>query len=985
MKSLFSITAYLIAVCANLQAQEAVLATYSVNEGLSQSTVTAIYQDAKGYLWVGTGHGLNKFNGYEFETFLHTSDSISISHDVIRGIFEDSASRLWVTTEEDLNVYDTELGVFQVFKAAPFRNNTLRVILEREGYLFGLLGAGGLVKFNPTTGNVVVLCTDTLAKGYCVFSNSSAIWFASQRGAISCYNFSNGVQSRFELGPLKNTNITAIIPLNEGYVGIASSNGFFVTDYEGITCRPFHELSSDRYISAACKDLNGNVWLAIKGHGLLVFDINGNLLTEYGRMFRPRGFPSFDGFSVQELVCDKHGNIWVGTDGLGLIQIRTANLRFGNVHIPRESDDESNSLVWSFYRDESEHLWVGTADGIYIFDQMYNLLHKIDDWSKESNRISVFFDQNESTLIAAGKENILFVNKKDFSYTCEAISSGDFKPSIDCGIKLNDDSIWFGTNMGLVKMNIGSMEQKWETGPAITCLSKTSKGDLYACQRSIGIFKLVSGEWKSVMKFKDHQESYDIVMVRALAETNEGGFWLGTSTGLYEVDSEFKVLKVYSLNNGLPDTYINSIITEGENVLWMSTNRGLSRFNHTTNEFQNFLKSDGLQSNEFNAGSAYRDAHGEMYFGGIEGFNHFNDSRIYKSKSAASLIFENLTIGDNKSPYCDSICNYKVSYDQNGFTLDLCAMDFTNPINNHFAYILDGYDSEYFFSGSNRKVRYSSLPPGNYKFLAMASNSEGTWGQPEVMFSIEIVAPFYLKSWFIILSVLSLAGLMYLWIQRLQRRKFKREIEQLRHQREIEMIRNTISGDIHDEIGAGLTRIALLSDSLLVSNSESTDRRKLGALSQAARSLSSSLKEVIWSTNPGYDNLNDLLVHIRSYASDYLEDANIAVVFDIPGDISNRPLSPVKRRSLFMISKETLTNIVKHSEAKSVRISFLLKGTLFELRIEDDGKGFEISSLNDGYGIANMQKRAQQSGFVLEMDTLPAGGTAISIKGSLIA
>lgn len=970
---------------ASCRSQEAIVSAYSVNEGLSQSTITGLFQDNRGYLWVGSGHGLNQFNGYGFRSFLHTSNEHSISNDIVRGVYQDKDGVLWIATEGELNKYDPSTEKFSVFQEPLFTNNTIRVVAERGNWLYALRGAGGLIRFQDGRQGFESLYQDTLAKGFLVDSTGNNIIFSNRSGHILVSDLASNKTTSLIFEQLEGANITGIVELLEGEIGVCCSAGFFRIDLEQNTCSLFHPTTDNVYVSAACTDREGLIWLALQNRGIYVFDKSSNLINEYSSNFRPLGLPAFGSIVVQELLCDRDGNIWIGTDAIGLIQIRTRNLRFGNVMIPRKSDEESNPIVWAFCRDAQYNLWVGTNRGIYVFDSSYRLLDHIEGWNENAqDRIAVLIRKDDHTMLAFGQKDVLSFDCNTRKYSRHSIDIDPAEWKINSVVQSGEDIFWLGTNRGLMKFNLSNKSTELSMPFGITHLYKSTKDELFACIRNRGISKLQGSEWIEVLSFSKMEEMREVVMVRTMVEAAKSGFWLGTSSGLFLVNENFEVQRAYSIEDGLPDTYINAILRVDENVFWISTNKGLARFDNTLSTFQNYTKQDGLQSNEFNSGSAYKDETGEIYFGGIEGFNHFSDRSILKRSNDPDISIENLFLGSESAAQCFDNCVYTVSYSENGFTLDLCAMDFTNPDRNRYSYMLAGFDTAFYDAGTNRSVRYTGLPPGKYTFYARTSAGDAEWGVTRRLFEIDIVKPFWMRYWFITICIVLVIFLLGWTIVIWQKRKFRRQIAELRHQREIEAIRNTISGDIHDEIGAGLTRIALLSDSIAISGGELKDHSKLKSLSQVARSLSSSLKEVIWSTNPGYDTLNDLHVHLRSYSSDFLEDAGIDVVFEMDQLGTNKPLNPVKRRSIFMITKEALTNIVRHGEANKVKLKFQVKGQNFILEIEDNGKGFNIDKTQSSHGLSGMKRRAKQADFDIEIRSDIDKGTVVHVSGSLI-
>ena len=458
----------------------------------------------------------------------------------------------------------------------------------------------------------------------------------------------------------------------------------------------------------------------------------------------------------------------------------------------------------------------------------------------------------------------------------------------------------------------------------------------------------------------------------------------------------------------MPDNAVESILEDENGNLWIGTSSGISFFNVKEESFTNYSLADGLNGNTFNSSAAFKSSDGIMFFGSTTGLNYFDPERIKQSTYSPPVriidfqLFNQPVNLKSKSPLKQSIIHTKeiiLNYNQNDFSLQFTSLDYNAPELNQYAYMLEGFDEEWIFSGTRRFVTYTNLDAGEYIFRVKATNSDGVWNETGTKLTIIINPPFWATWWaYSIYVILFISVLISLRSFEIKRRK-KKEEERLRREREAALlreaklkaitieqekelekqkIRNRIAQDLHDEIGSNLSSISLMSD--LIQKSEETDPdsiNKIRRIHKVAKDSSQAMRDIVWITNPTSDNLKDLITKMNEIANDML--AGINWKFDFPEETNNINLSPETKRNVFLIFKEALNNIIKHSGAKNAVVRLKISDKNLLLAIKDDGKGINTGSVSSGNGLKNMQNRANEINGILKLNSSPGKGTTLAL------
>ncbi|HUX61987.1 MAG TPA: triple tyrosine motif-containing protein, partial [Ignavibacteriaceae bacterium] len=466
-----------------------------------------------------------------------------------------------------------------------------------------------------------------------------------------------------------------------------------------------------------------------------------------------------------------------------------------------------------------------------------------------------------------------------------------------------------------------------------------------------------------------------------------GILWIGTISGLYRYDPHNQTMRGFHEQDGLHNTKIWNIAVDHNDNIWAGTNKGLIKLYKSRNglyKIRTYNIEDGLPSNEFNMGVVTADNDGYLYFGTSDGIIFFNPDSMEDNKYEPKIAITALKIYGVPVSLDKDISFKKrltIPFDKKVFSVSFAALDYTNPSRNHYSYKLEGYDDVWIDAGSRREAFFTNLDPGKYTLLIKASNNDNVWTSKPLAVSIEIVPPFWLTWWFKGLVALAVILAIGGSIRFIELQKIKRRIEILERQQSLERERSRISKDMHDEIGANLTRISLLSDVVISQAKEAKNDSTLHQISNFANDTIEKLDEIVWAVNPSNDNLKNLIAYIGEYAEGFFSSSEIKCRFNFPSIIPEIPLSSEKRHNFFLVVKEALNNVQKYSSAAYVTLTLLLNESFagsFKFIIQDDGIGFDCDSVfQTCNGIRNMKERMLSNGGDFELKTKPGEGTEI--------
>jgi signal transduction histidine kinase len=423
----------------------------------------------------------------------------------------------------------------------------------------------------------------------------------------------------------------------------------------------------------------------------------------------------------------------------------------------------------------------------------------------------------------------------------------------------------------------------------------------------------------------------------------------------------------------LTSSVVYGILEDSKSNLWLSTDDGIFLFNSSTEKFAQFGIEDGVQSLEFSGGAYFKDSGGMMYFGGINGFNYFNPDSITINQYVPPVVISNIKVMDvrvNGEP--DELI---LSYDQNFISVEFSALDFSMPKRNKYSYILEGFQKSWISTGgSNRTATYTNLPSGEFTFMVKGSNSDGIWSDNAATIRIIINPPFYQTWWFVTLVVIIIVFFIY-YLGTIR----------VKSQLEIEKLKLKIASDLHDNIGAGLTEISILSEvaERNEGHSSSIVKKDLQKISETARHLVDSMSDIVWVVNPQRDSLHDLIVKLKDSYNEFFSSIGISFQVNNVEKSDDIKLPMDYKQNLLLMFKEAINNAIKYSGCKKLKLEAFFRNDVIEIILKDDGAGFNLNEVKFGNGIRNMENRAKKIKGKLSWKSEIGVGTTVVFSGKL--
>lgn len=788
-----------------------------IEKGLSQNSVYSIFQDNDGFMWIGTWDGLNQFDAYSFTIY---SKEQGLSNETIRALFQDN-EYLWVGTENGLNTINRNTGEIREYRHIPndsssLTNNWVNHIFKDHLDRLWICTAAGLSSYRKESDDFFQVFSrdygDPMrSNNFNMISQDfdDNFWIATDYGLVN-YAPSTNVVTRFfkkpgDLSSLPSNRINAVITDANGSVwaGTAKGLAYYIPETRQFHTIDLYDTDPDRVrqpeITALAWEKGRGLWVGTNGEGLFFIDADTNISHFNHRPNRPY---TISDNRVQHIYIDSQGIIWVGTfNGLNKIDHDAPRFKLYRNDPSQESTLKNNS-VWCFLEAEPNNIWIGTDEGITIFNPEEFTFNYIYHDPNNSNSLSdnqvrcIYKDQNGLFWIGTRNKGLNLYNPSTNKFSHFVHQSRDTSSISDNFVYkitgTSDGTIWVGTNNGLnrfdpqtnsFKRYLPDPEKNQSLPDPIIYSLFVDPDDQLWVSTGDG-FSRYNNRGDNFTTYRIDQETLDANRVYtnqffSASMDSSGQFWLGTrGGGLVKYDPHRSSFEIFTQADGLPSNVVYSPILGNDNKIWLTTNWGISRFDKDEHSFINYEVTDGLQSNEFNLNSALLASNGEIYVGGMNGFNVFRPESIKINKQPPPVRITDFRIFNQSQPHSlrdgDTII---LNHNDNFFSFEFTALDFRNPAKNKFRFKLQNYDVDWIErSADKRFAEYANIKPGTYQFHVLASNSDGYWNEIGTSLHIIVKPPWYATILFRILSVFLLVGITYLII-RLRMRAINRKHE----------------------------------------------------------------------------------------------------------------------------------------------------------------------------------------------------------------
>jgi len=764
----------------------------SVQDGLSRSWVKCFLQDRTGLLWIGTGDGLNKFDGKNFTIYKYLpTQANSLNHNNTNVIFEDSKGQLWVGTQAGLNYYQRELDEFV---PVPFVNNYVTSLYELHKDTLLVATAGGLCLFNTVRQTSRCIYNAYVEK--ILRDNRGNIWLATHKGLMLFNPVDHSVRSiKFDSSQQEDVLITIFQDSRGGiWIGTSSKGLIYFTPTNNLNETNFVHFTSDPsvpghimsgVIYAIAEDEDHNLWVGIENGGINLlslkeFDQGKYLFSKV--VNNPSDFSSLSSNSVHALYADKQNTMWVGTYAGGANYYNKLLQRFGHHEAIPGSNKSINDKYVSAILDEDNYLWIGTEKGLNCYnkaaDRWEYFTHDFNDpKSIGSNAVLTLKRDSQNRLWVgtwSGGLNLFDEKSKSFfkfkhDLNNPASISGD---NIYHITESSDHRIWIGlmgSGVNVYNPDDGSFEQ-FKDYPGQNSISSNWVLDLtedhlgniwISTTEAVDMLNPKSGHFTTFTHNSTKAASINYNGATCLFKDSRNTIWVGTSNGLNYFIQKDSSFRHYTVEDGLPNNFIKAITEDRKGNIWFSTNNTLTMLAQGTMlpehpVFKSFSVFDDLPSSEFVGRSVCRNRKGELFFGSTNGYFVFDPSEIKNNPNIPKIAFTELRVnnmpvnittpGSLLEKDISVTKQLKLSPKHNVFTIGFAALNFIEPENNQYAFKLEGFDTQWNYVGHQQSATYTNLDPGDYTFRVRASNNDGLWNEEGVSLKITIL-PAWWQSW----------------------------------------------------------------------------------------------------------------------------------------------------------------------------------------------------------------------------------------------
>lgn len=986
---------------------------FTINDGLSNNSINSIIQTAEGYLWIATKDGLSRYDGQNFKNFKHNPlDPTSIPENYIMTLLESRDQTLWVGTwGGGLCKYDPIHESFTQIENSS--DNYIQCLIEdHSGNIWYGTTTNGLFKYDPKNKQLTSYKDNPeLSKKFhdvnitaLAEDHNNNLWIGTWDKGLIKFNPVFGNFFYFTHEPrnknsVSNNLIWSLEIIDKQSILVSTNSGLDKIDINthSLIHNPNISAEQNELSTAAIRhtlqDSKGRTWIG-------TFDYKGLLLIEQDyagkRIYTHLRKQSDDPSSlvcdrIRELYEDKRGNIWIGTeDGLNKLPMLKSFFQFR--YMPLRKNSLGGRVVSSILEGNNNLLWIGyNGGGFDCIDLKTNIRTHYRAEPQNKNGLSA----DDVITIYEDKSGIIWIGTSNgglnhFDKRTKTFKHFLFDANNTHGIKSNwvqqiletqDELFLIGTNDALQIFDrtkekfypfnpvVANNSIKFPDAVSINSLFEDSEKNLWIGTWLNGLFRYDQNSKKLYHYLPDKKfNSISSNKITSIIEDSKGFVWIGThSGGLNKFDKQTGKFIHFTTLNGLPNDVVFGILEDDKENFWISTMKGLVKYNPTKNLYRVYDEKDGIVHNQFNWHAYHKNKYGKMYFGGIDGFVSFHPDSIKMEMNASPVVLTSFKVFDKEAALPRSLPKTNkivLEHYQNFFSIEFVALDL-QPLEKHqFAYKLEGIDPDWVQAGIRNTAFYTDIRHGEYQFTVKACNADGIWGKP-VYLKIIILPAWWNTIWFRLFIFSALAAIVVAL--------YKYRMNQLL---QIERIRLNIAGDLHDEVGSNLSSISVDSQSLMKCTTLSKTELELSTnISKTVKETIESFRDIIWFINPKNDFGDDLIFKMKETAAKLL--SNIEWSFNVHNHVRLDIFNLEVRRNIFLLYKEAVTNVVRHSDASKCTIDLYGNQKDFSMIIQDNGKGFDTENTGGNYGLVNMKRRAEKINAQLNIISDESAGTRI--------
>ena len=971
------------------------LIEYTTENGLSLNSVNDLLFDKQGFLWVTTADGLQRFDGYKFQTFKHdASDKKSIAETSTAEIYEDANGNLWITHRTGIAFKPKGKNEFiEITGAMPpyvFRFPMV-CVNETDSAVWVIDYPAGIFAINKYTLQVRFISP------FAGFGEKDAIYRMSRmkkKGEKMWLR--KGLDNRGDLylisdEGLKKINNTQkqklffIIPEKKDSLVVITSKMLFKS-LAGDPFTPVRILKypfnasdfEDEYTTLPGRIAN-NQYLLIGTKKIMLYDGNKEMISV---------FPHNEYFSsdllryLHNATSDRYGNSWLGYNGIGGIKVLSLQ-KFNLFKRPVK-----NALPYSLTADTQGRLYAGIYLGnIEVYDKIGDFLRtiKLPDEDKRfgSPRAMAMID-SVTMIVKSTLDKLYAIDTRNgkLQIISHLLPSDPDSASMEfeMDIKLvHPGEVWFSFRNQIVSLT----KNKNSFTRSIVCTLPVKERINSFYYNTEG--QLYIGTLAAVWLFENNRFekiALPLTYVKHINQHSDGKIWVATTDGIFVLKDK-RLIRRLNTKEGLPNSFVYSVLFDNSGNSWVSTNRGIAKIDSMF-QITSYSAKEGLQGDEFNTRGYYKGTDGTLYFAGVNGINFFKpENLISKSGPSPTMLTE---IAVNNLPYLPNlqlefINTISLPHTQNNIRLSFSCMDFTVPEKNQYKFWLKGFQNDWTLPQTNNTVQYI-LPPGEYQLNVLGANYEGVWSKTPLIVNINILPPWYQTTTAKIIFLLFALGVVGIIFYFISKARYQKKLRQLQLEQQVQKEKQRLSRDLHDNLGSQITWLSNNINQLEIAQEQQQPvEQKMNRLKEGTGELMQTLRETIWILNKDKISCIDLCDKLVSIAARHIEVCPPLQLQTEENISDNIELNSGQALQIFRICQEAINNVCKHAQATLLTIIAHAKEKDFTISISDNGKGFDLNNENPGhYGLQNMKQRAEESNLQLNIESSSAKGTTITVS-----
>jgi ligand-binding sensor domain-containing protein/two-component sensor histidine kinase len=991
----------------------------TIQNGLSNDKVNCIIQDKRGFIWIGTNDGLNRYDGKNFTIFRHDpNNSASLSGNIITSLLEDEQEVIWIgTADGGLTKYNYKLlpeKQFRQYKHIPGDTSSIPVniinalLQDNFGNLWIATSGKSVLRFDKKTEHFLAPVPTGAATALAICkTENQQLWVGKQGGGllkINAVNLSYKTDSQYNnlYAKLPHATVTSLFQDAKNNIWFGSwdkvlyryNNQSQKEEVFKTKAADVYSFQNDEAISFG-EDKHGNLWIGGRNKGLHIYNPQQQAFYNY------QNDPSKEGTiaanTVNSIFIDKKGLVWLGTDK-GISIYNPQQQYFEQTFLPAK---EKNVTIYDFYQFNNDQLFIGTSDGLYVQKNgSPTLVHYPLKYDGQPLAVTKFYEHTDGAFYIGTNYSLFSFDPVTYNIKLLPGTEKDsvMNKLIDSRIvSLVSDSIAgnpvllmspYGHYLTYYDLKNKCWVSRMDTAKKIVrkfnlkdnLIRKfyhTKNNKLWIATAKAGLGELTRNPLP-LMRYYDNNPgqpgSISNNNVYDIAEDATGNLWISTyGGGLNYFSITSKKFAHFAESNNL----LEGLQTDKAGNVWMISNGNLQKYNVTSKSFVNYLLPD-IEKSGGVKGYMHKDDDGQFYAAGAGYFIRFNPTMVKDLSIPAKIVFTDFKIFNNSFSQLLLDKNISLAYTQNYFTIEFAAPDFLAG-EARYTYMLEGYDKDWVDAGNINYVNFSNLKSGDYTFKVKGTYKKGDWGNSEIKLYITIVPPFWERWWFYLMCGLLLTGAVYF--------VYRYRINELLNR---QAMRDKIARDLHDSVGSTLSSISIYSQVAKIYNEQHKQeelKSTLRKISEASGEMISEISDTVWAINPQNDNMKTIMSRMESFAKPLLATASINFEFQQDKAIEKLNLEMTVRKNFYLIFKEAINNAIKYAGCNNLVVKIAYENNLLQLIVNDDGNGFDENYLAtkaanslSGNGIGNMKRRAQEIKGECQVKSIPGKGTTVWLK-----